>query len=51
MSRALLLFAALLLLVALASAQEINVAIGPSCAPPKTISMRFDDTRERSVPR
>ena len=50
MSRALLLFAALLLLVALASAQEINIAIGLGGRPaPKTIFEEIDDARERQA--
>ena len=50
MSRALVLFAALLLLVALASAQEINIAIGLGGRPaPKTIFEEIDDARERQA--
>jgi len=50
MSRALLLPAALLLLVALASAQEINVAIGLGGRPaPKTIFDEIADARERQA--
>jgi len=50
MSRALLLFAALLLLVALASAQEINIAIGLGGRPaPKTIFEEIDEARERQA--
>jgi len=50
MSRALTLFAALLLLVALASAQEVNVAVGLGGRPaPKTIFEEIDDTRERQA--
>ena len=53
MSRALFLFAALLLLVALASAQEINIAIGLGGRPaPKTIFEEIDDrARAAGVPR
>ena len=50
MSRALILFAALLLLVALASAQEINIAIGLGGRPaPKTIFEEIDDAGERQA--
>ena len=48
MPRAVLLLASLLLLVALASAQEINVAIGLGGRPaPKTIFDEIEDARER----
>ena len=50
MPRAVSLLAALLLLVALASAQEINVAIGLGGRPaPKTIFDEIEDARERGA--
>ena len=48
MSRGACLLAAFLILVALASAQEINVAIGTGTRPaPKTLFDEIEDTRER----
>ena len=50
MPRAVSLLAALLLLVALASAQEINIAIGLGGRPaPKTIFDEIEDARERGA--